>query len=75
VFQGRHEHLLDEKGRTSLPKGFRTVLEAGSGNSPWITTFGARKGEEPYLVILPDPLFQAIYANLAEMNPLDANAR
>ena len=71
MFQGRHEHVLDEKGRTSLPKGFRTVIEESSGESPWITTFG---GEDLYLVILPDPMFKAIAENLGSLDLIDMDA-
>ena len=36
MFWGCHEHVLDEKGRTSLPKEFRELLTRGS-ESPWLT--------------------------------------
>ena len=36
MFWGCHEHVLDEKGRTSLPKEFRELLTRGT-ESPWLT--------------------------------------
>jgi MraZ protein len=36
MFWGCHEHVLDEKGRTSLPKEFRDLLTRSS-ESPWLT--------------------------------------
>jgi MraZ protein len=36
MFWGVHEHVLDEKGRTSLPKEFRELLTRGS-ELPWLT--------------------------------------
>ena len=38
MFLGTHDHVLDEKGRTSLPKDFRDVLAKLKG-APWITAF------------------------------------
>jgi MraZ protein len=36
VFYGSHEHVLDDKGRTSLPKDFRESLKSQKAD-PWIT--------------------------------------
>ena len=36
MFWGCHEHVLDEKGRTSLPKEFRDLLTRSS-ELPWLT--------------------------------------
>lgn len=36
MFSGSHDHVLDEKGRTSLPKEFRLLLAESDGD-PWIT--------------------------------------
>ncbi len=36
VFFGSHEHVLDDKGRTSLPKEFRDFLKSQKAD-PWIT--------------------------------------
>jgi MraZ protein len=50
MFAGCHEHVLDDKGRTSLPKEFRLALEERNGD-PWLTTL-------PHcLAILPPDVF------------------
>ncbi len=36
MFWGSHDHVLDEKGRTSLPKSYRETLKSLKGE-PWIT--------------------------------------
>jgi len=36
VFFGSHEHVLDDKGRTSLPKEFRDILKREKAD-PWLT--------------------------------------
>ncbi len=36
VFFGSHEHVLDDKGRTSLPKDFRELLKQQKAD-PWLT--------------------------------------
>ncbi len=36
MFCGSHDHVLDDKGRTSLPKDFRDALTKVKG-TPWIT--------------------------------------
>jgi MraZ protein len=38
VFVGCFEHVLDDKGRTSLPKEFRAVMEGLAGGC-WITAY------------------------------------
>jgi len=51
MFWGSYDHTLDEKGRTALPKEFRTRLATLKGH-PWITL---SKG---CVLILPDEEFQ-----------------
>jgi MraZ protein len=63
MFRGRHEHVLDDKGRTSLPRQFRKTLEDLAGEPPWITILSE------YMTIIPDPLFQKLEAGLMEMGP------
>lgn len=36
MFFGSHEHVLDDKGRTSLPKDFRELLKQQKAD-PWLT--------------------------------------
>ena len=38
MFVGCYEHVLDDKGRTSLPKEFRAVLEGMEGGL-WMTAY------------------------------------
>jgi len=38
MFAGSHDHVLDDKGRTSLPKEYRQIL-SGMPGDPWLTTF------------------------------------
>ena len=38
MFFGSHVHVLDDKGRTSLPKEFRDALQALKGQA-WITAY------------------------------------
>ena len=38
MFYGSHVHVLDDKGRTSLPKDFRVALD-GTKGSAWITAY------------------------------------
>ena len=69
MFRGRHSHVLDEKGRTSLPKDFRQTLESISSEAPWITLFPES------LVIFPDPLFKQLEQGLAELGPISREAK
>jgi MraZ protein len=48
MFWGCHEHVLDEKGRTSLPKEFRELLTRSS-EPPWLTA-----GQECLSLFPPD---------------------
>ena len=52
MFVGSHEHVLDDKGRTSLPKDFRSALASLKGKA-FITAL------QNCLVILPSAAFEA----------------
>jgi MraZ protein len=58
MFWGCHEHVLDEKGRTSLPKDFRELLTRSS-ESPWLTA-----GQQ-CLSIFPADVFRRLRETLA----------
>jgi len=58
MFWGSYDHTLDEKGRTALPKEFRTHLDKLKG-TPWITL---SKG---FLLILPDAEFRDLQSRYA----------
>ncbi len=59
MFWGSHEHVLDEKGRTSLPKEFRVALRSQKGD-PWITAF------PQCLTIYPPREFQELRSQLTQ---------
>lgn len=59
MFWGSFDHVLDEKGRTSLPKEFRETLSRLKGD-PWITA------GRYCLTILPSAEFQDLHARLTE---------
>ena len=59
MFWGCHEHVLDEKGRTSLPKEFRELLTRGS-ELPWLTL------RSRCLAIYPADKFDKIRQRLSE---------
>ena len=48
MFYGSHVHVLDDKGRTSLPKDFRNIL-AGFQGQPWITAH-----QHCAVILIPD---------------------
>jgi MraZ protein len=58
MFWGCHEHVLDDKERTSLPKDFRELLTRGS-QPPWLTA------RSRCLAIYPVEKFDAIRARLS----------
>ena len=51
MFFGSHVHVLDDKGRTSLPKEFRDTLQGLKGQA-WITAYPR------WLAILPPAAFR-----------------
>jgi len=57
VFWGSHDHVLDEKGRTSLPKDFREALAQVEGDA-WITAY------PQCLAIVPGPAFEELRKKL-----------
>ena len=59
MFWGCHEHVLDEKGRTSLPKEFRDLLTRSS-ESPWLTA------RSRCLAIYPADKFDKLRQRLSE---------
>ena len=65
MFQGSAEHVLDDKGRTSLPKAFRDLL-ARESDTPIITC------GERCLTIYTADAFEAIKARLFE-DPLPSS--
>lgn len=58
MFSGSHDHVLDGKGRTSLPKEFRLLL-AESDGTPWITAL------RDCLVIFPSEIWAEFQRRLS----------
>jgi len=56
VFSGRHDHALDDKGRSMVPKQFRNLLNDLGQTSLIVTVF---PGEQPYLEAWTVPAFRA----------------
>jgi MraZ protein len=59
MFLGSHDHVLDEKGRTSLPKPFRESLREQEGE-PWLTAL------PKCLTLFPAAVFEALAHKLIE---------
>ncbi len=59
MFWGSHDHVLDEKGRTSLPKLYRDLLQGLKGD-PWITAL------TQCLTIFPPAEFDALRQKLTD---------
>jgi MraZ protein len=68
MFSGSYDHVLDEKGRTSLPKEFREALSR-SGADPWLT------GLPDCLAIYPDAEYQAIQRALSAQSKVHASVQ
>jgi MraZ protein len=58
MFRGEFDHVLDEKGRTSLPKEFRSLLAGDT--PPWLTAFPR------CLVIFPAEDFESLEQRLTQ---------
>ncbi len=58
MFWGCHDHVLDEKGSTSLPKEFRALLRGK--NTPWLTA------TPNCLAIFPHEEFEALQSRLSQ---------
>jgi MraZ protein len=68
MFSGSYDHVLDDKGRTSLPKEFRRELAADKGGA-WVTALAH------CLAIYPAAEFEALRSKLAEASKLDASVQ
>ncbi len=68
MFSGSYDHVLDDKGRTSLPKEFRREL-AGRKGDPWLTALPT------CLAIYPNDEFAALQRVLAEASKVNASVQ
>jgi len=66
VFQGKHLHNLDEKGRTSIPASFRKVVQGLGGNQLILT-----RDHSPCLIAFTMDIWQRVTENLAKKSMLD----
>jgi MraZ protein len=88
MFAGSHDHVIDDKGRTSLPKEFRLLLAACNGH-PWLTalrdclaiftpeTFSAFQAAVGSASIAVEPVqnIQRLLIGMANPCPLDKQGR
>ena len=63
VFSGRHDHALDDKGRTMVPKEFRSVL-AVLGQRSVMAAY--EPGKPGYLEVRTVPAFQRFQAEFSK---------
>ena len=68
MFHGSYDHVLDDKGRTSLPKELRLELGRFEGE-PWLIALAQ------CLAIYPAPDFEAIQRELSRVSKLNASAQ
>ena len=69
MFLGRHKHTIDEKGRVSIPRNFRTELEARSDHAPVLTA------DDHCLRLFPWDEWEAHNGRIAERARHDPDAR
>ena len=68
MFHGSYDHVLDDKGRTSLPKELRLELGRFEGE-PWLVALAQ------CLAIYPAPYFDAIQRELSSVPKLNASVQ
>ncbi|MDR3575929.1 MAG: division/cell wall cluster transcriptional repressor MraZ [Anaerolineaceae bacterium] len=66
MFLGQYEHIIDEKGRMTIPSRFRELLADGA----YIT-----QGFDQNLIVLTTSSFNSIYERVNQMSVTDPNAR
>ena len=64
-FRGSHDHSLDNKGRISIPAGFRTEIQRLGGDQAPILSVG-----KDHLVLYPAEIWATIEADLASKSSL-----
>jgi MraZ protein len=88
MFAGSHDHVIDDKGRTSLPKEFRLLLAECNGDA-WLTalrdclaiftpeTFSAfhQKLGSASIAVEPVQQIQRLLVGMAAPCPLDKQGR
>ncbi len=69
-FRGRFDHTLDNKGRVSVPAGFRMEIQKLGGERPPILTRG-----KDHLLLYPAETWDAIEKKLASKSSLLPNVQ
>jgi len=70
-FRGSHDHVMDSKGRVSIPAGFRLEIQRLGGDQAPILTRG-----KDHLVLYPADVFaKDVEAEIDEMSSLDPNVQ
>ncbi len=61
MFIGQYQHTIDAKGRLSIPRRFREIIQ-GTPEQALVVTIA----EDPYLVVYPEREWQAICQRVQE---------
>ena len=69
VFRGRSHHLIDEKGRVSIPTRFREILKAGGEHRLVVTNW------EDCLAAYPYKEWQRIEEKMSQLSQVDRDIR
>lgn len=66
MFLGQYEHIIDQKGRVTIPARYRDLLEDGA----YVT-----QGFDEDLIVLPTPMFERLYQRVNQLSLTDLDAR
>lgn len=69
-FRGRHDHTLDNKGRVSIPAGFRMEIQRLGGDQAPILTRG-----KDHLLLYPADTWSVIEESLASKSSLNPDVQ
>lgn len=69
MFRGRFEHTIDQKGRLSIPSGFRMEIERRSEKDPVLTSHG------DHLALYPADVWEEKEHNLLELSELQPDVQ
>lgn len=64
MFAGRYDHSLDDKGRTMMPKRFRSRLVELEDSSVWVTN---ALGSPNHLDVRPSSSFDAYFKRISKL--------
>ena len=72
MLRGRHEHIVDPKGRIAVPAQFRQVLRKEFGGDRVVVT---KHLTDPCLVVYPVKSWQAFEQRIAQLPTFDRKAK